>query len=54
MRKLAQNFGFCENSVKQALKRLFRKLEVSNRAAMVGKLQDIFVPGDRKSFNLKK
>jgi DNA-binding CsgD family transcriptional regulator len=39
-----------ENSVKQALKRLFRKLEVSNRAAMVAKLQDIFVPGDRKRF----
>ncbi|NEU75606.1 LuxR family transcriptional regulator [Hassallia byssoidea VB512170] len=43
-----------ENSVKQALKRLFRKLEVSNRAAMVAKLQDIFVSVDRKNFNLKK
>ncbi|MBE9053309.1 LuxR family transcriptional regulator [Nostocales cyanobacterium LEGE 11386] len=30
-----------ENSVKQALKRMFRKLEVANRAEMVAKLQDI-------------
>ena len=30
-----------QNSVKQALKRLFRKLEVSSRTAMVAKLRDI-------------
>ena len=30
-----------ENSVKQALKRMFRKLDVSARAEMVAKLQDI-------------
>lgn len=30
-----------ENSVKQALKRIFRKLEVSNRAAMVAKLKNV-------------
>lgn len=30
-----------ENSVKQALKRMFRKLEVSSRAEMVAKLADI-------------
>lgn len=30
-----------ENSVKQALKRMFRKLEVVNRAEMVARLQDI-------------
>lgn len=31
-----------ENSVKQALKRMFRKLEVSARAEMVAKLRDLF------------
>ncbi|MFN6470726.1 MAG: LuxR C-terminal-related transcriptional regulator [Nostoc sp. SerVER01] len=30
-----------ENSVKQALKRMFRKLEVANRAEMVAQLRDI-------------
>jgi DNA-binding CsgD family transcriptional regulator len=30
-----------QNSVKQALKRMFRKLEVSARTEMVAKLQDI-------------
>jgi len=30
-----------ENSVKQALKRIFRKLDVSARAQMVARLQDI-------------
>ncbi|MDZ8050934.1 MAG: LuxR C-terminal-related transcriptional regulator [Aulosira sp. ZfuVER01] len=30
-----------ENSVKQALKRMFRKLEVVNRAEMVARLQDV-------------
>lgn len=30
-----------ENSVKQALKRMFRKLEVTNRAEMVAKLREI-------------
>lgn len=31
-----------QNSVKQALKRMFRKLDVSARTEMVAKLQDIF------------
>ena len=30
-----------QNSVKQALKRMFRKLKVSSRTEMVAKLQDI-------------
>ncbi|MEM9923367.1 MAG: helix-turn-helix transcriptional regulator [Cyanobacteria bacterium P01_D01_bin.50] len=30
-----------QNSVKQALKRMFRKLEVSSRTEMITKLQDI-------------
>lgn len=33
-----------ENSVKQALKRIFRKLNVSSRAHMVAQLQDILSP----------
>jgi DNA-binding CsgD family transcriptional regulator len=33
-----------QNSVKQALKRMFRKLEVSARAEMVAKLRDILQP----------
>lgn len=33
-----------ENSVKQALKRMFRKLEVSSRAQMVARLQDVLSP----------
>jgi DNA-binding NarL/FixJ family response regulator len=31
-----------QNSVKQALKRMFRKLEVSARTEMVAKLRDLF------------
>jgi DNA-binding CsgD family transcriptional regulator len=33
-----------QNSVKQALKRMFRKLEVSARTEMVAKLRDLFEP----------
>lgn len=38
-----------ENSVKQALKRMFRKLEVSSRAEMVAHLSSnrVFLPSDR-------
>lgn len=35
---ISQGLWISENTVKQALKRIFRKLKVSNRAAMVGKL----------------
>jgi DNA-binding CsgD family transcriptional regulator len=38
-----------ENSVKQALKRMFRKLEVSSRAQMVAQLSSnkLFSPRDK-------
>ena len=36
--EIGKNIWITENSVKQALKRMFRKLEVSSRAEMVGKL----------------
>ncbi|WP_414563509.1 MULTISPECIES: LuxR C-terminal-related transcriptional regulator [unclassified Anabaena] len=39
--KIGVNLWITENSVKQALKRIFRKLEVTNRAEMVARLQDI-------------
>ncbi len=35
---ISQALWISENTVKQALKRIFRKLTVSNRAAMVSKL----------------
>ncbi|GAX36947.1 LuxR C-terminal-related transcriptional regulator [Nodularia sp. NIES-3585] len=39
--EIGVNLWIQENSVKQALKRMFRKLEVANRAEMVAKLRDI-------------
>lgn len=36
--EIGANLWITENSVKQALKRMFRKLEVSSRAEMVGRL----------------
>lgn len=39
--EIAEKLGITQNSVKQALKRMFRKLEVSARAEMVAKLQDL-------------
>ena len=36
--EIGENLWITENSVKQALKRIFRKLEVSSRAEMVAKL----------------
>ncbi len=40
--EIGEKLWITQNSVKQALKRMFRKLEVSARAEMVAKLQDIF------------
>ena len=42
-REIAVKLWITQNSVKQALKRMFRKLEVSTRAEMVAKLQDRLV-----------
>jgi DNA-binding CsgD family transcriptional regulator len=39
--EIGEKLWITQNSVKQALKRMFRKLEVSARAEMVAKLQDI-------------
>jgi DNA-binding CsgD family transcriptional regulator len=39
--EIGEKIWITQNSVKQALKRMFRKLEVSARAEMVAKLQDI-------------
>uniref|UniRef100_UPI00286A0FA6 response regulator transcription factor n=1 Tax=Chamaesiphon sp. OTE_8_metabat_110 TaxID=2964696 RepID=UPI00286A0FA6 len=36
--EIGQELWITENSVKQALKRMFRKLEVSSRAEMVAQL----------------
>ncbi|BAT55945.1 Transcriptional Regulator with GAF sensor, LuxR family [Nostoc sp. NIES-3756] len=41
--EIAEKLWITQNSVKQALKRMFRKLGVSARAEMVAKLQDILV-----------
>lgn len=38
-REIAVKLWITQNSVKQALKRMFRKLDVSTRAEMVAKLQ---------------
>lgn len=39
--QIANSIWITENSVKQALKRMFRKLNVSSRAEMIGKLTSI-------------
>ncbi|MBF2063973.1 MAG: GAF domain-containing protein [Calothrix sp. C42_A2020_038] len=39
--EIGEQLWITQNSVKQALKRMFRKLEVSARAEMVAKLQDV-------------
>ncbi|MBW4628089.1 MAG: GAF domain-containing protein [Brasilonema octagenarum HA4186-MV1] len=39
--EIGEKLWITQNSVKQALKRMFRKLEVSARAEMVAKLQDM-------------
>ena len=41
--EIAEKLWITQNSVKQALKRMFRKLGVSARAEMVAKLQDLLV-----------
>ncbi|AFY34627.1 LuxR C-terminal-related transcriptional regulator [Calothrix sp. PCC 7507] len=41
--EIAARLWISQNSVKQALKRMFRKLKVSARAEMVARLQDILV-----------
>ncbi|MFO0108845.1 MAG: helix-turn-helix transcriptional regulator, partial [bacterium] len=41
--EIAVKLWITQNSVKQALKRMFRKLDVSTRAEMVAKLQDRLV-----------
>jgi DNA-binding CsgD family transcriptional regulator len=41
--EIAGKLWITQNSVKQALKRMFRKLDVSTRAEMVAKLQNILV-----------
>ncbi|MHC5827889.1 MAG: LuxR C-terminal-related transcriptional regulator, partial [Nostoc sp.] len=41
--EIGEKLWITQNSVKQALKRMFRKLKVSARAEMVAKLQDILV-----------
>ncbi|WP_041565797.1 LuxR C-terminal-related transcriptional regulator [Nostoc punctiforme] len=41
--EIGEKLWITQNSVKQALKRMFRKLKVSARAEMVAKLQDIKV-----------
>ncbi|MBD2293012.1 GAF domain-containing protein [Anabaena sphaerica FACHB-251] len=41
--EIAVKLWITQNTVKQALKRMFKKLEVSARAEMVAKLQDKFV-----------
>ncbi|MBD2139656.1 LuxR family transcriptional regulator [Anabaena sp. FACHB-1237] len=38
--EIASKLWITQNTVKQALKRMFKKLDVSNRAEMVAKLQD--------------
>jgi DNA-binding CsgD family transcriptional regulator len=40
-KEIGTQLWITQNSVKQALKRMFRKLEVSSRTEMVSKLQDI-------------
>ncbi len=40
--EIGEKLWITQNSVKQALKRMFRKLGVSARAEMVAKLQDVF------------
>jgi DNA-binding CsgD family transcriptional regulator len=42
--EIAQRLWITQNSVKQALKRMFRKLGVSARAEMVARLQDLLIP----------
>lgn len=39
--QIGKNLWITENSVKQALKRIFRKLNVSSRAAMISRLYDL-------------
>jgi DNA-binding CsgD family transcriptional regulator len=39
--EIGERLWITQNSVKQALKRMFRKLKVSARAELVAKLQDI-------------
>jgi DNA-binding CsgD family transcriptional regulator len=39
--EIAARLWITQNSVKQALKRMFRKLGVSARAEMVARLQDV-------------
>ncbi|UKO99175.1 LuxR C-terminal-related transcriptional regulator [Nostoc sp. UHCC 0870] len=41
--EIAQRLWITQNSVKQALKRMFRKLGVSARAEMVARLQDLLI-----------
>jgi DNA-binding CsgD family transcriptional regulator len=41
--EIAGKLWITQNSVKQALKRMFRKLDVSTRAEMVAKLQDVLI-----------
>lgn len=41
--EIGERLWITQNSVKQALKRMFRKLKVSARAELVAKLQDIQV-----------
>jgi DNA-binding CsgD family transcriptional regulator len=43
--EIGSELWIAENSVKQALKRMFRKLEVSSRAQMVAQLHAIFHSG---------
>lgn len=42
--EIASKLWITQNSVKQALKRMFRKLDVSARAEMVAKLQNVLIP----------
>jgi DNA-binding CsgD family transcriptional regulator len=42
--EIGEKLWITQNSVKQALKRMFRKLEVSARAEMVARLQEILSP----------
>jgi DNA-binding CsgD family transcriptional regulator len=44
--EIGEKLWITQNSVKQALKRMFRKLKVSARAEMVAKLQDMEVTDD--------
>ncbi|MFN6563659.1 MAG: LuxR C-terminal-related transcriptional regulator [Nostoc sp. ChiSLP01] len=53
--EIGNQLWITENSVKQALKRMFRKLEVSSRAEMVAQLlaiRDYSPEGNSDSFNL--